>query len=86
MEVCNNDDFFDYLFMKHQIRTPGNTIPDFHHLCGIPNYVVRSRLTRVLYDLDFLYVNMLAILRTPNPEKAFAKVRDTQKQRWAKME
>lgn len=67
MEVCPVDDFFDHLFMKHQIRTPGQkNIVDFHYLTGIPGFFVRARLERVLYDMDFLYPNMISILRVPN--------------------
>jgi len=38
-------------------------IDDFYWLACIPNHVVKSKLERILFDLDFLYVNMIKVLK-----------------------
>ena len=53
LSLINRDEFFDNLFMSHQIRTPSQA-PDLDWLIGIPGYIVVGRLERVLSDLDFI--------------------------------
>lgn len=51
--LVKEDDFFDHLFMKYQMRYPGNN-PDFQWLVCVPGFVVVSRLERIMSDLDFI--------------------------------
>ena len=53
LSLINRVEFFDNLFMSHQIRTPSQA-PDLDWLIGIPGYIVVGRLERVLSDLDFI--------------------------------
>ena len=62
LELIVVDEFFDYLFMKHKVRTP-SSIPDFSWLVCLPGYVVVNRLKRVLSDLDYIQVDLYGILK-----------------------
>lgn len=62
LKLVPEDEFYDYLFMKHQLRTPGS-IPDFNWLICVPGYVVVNRLKRVLHDLNFLHIDIYGILK-----------------------
>lgn len=72
------DDFFDCLFMKFKIMCPHKDTLDHLKLLlcvqfGLGNqeksYFLVQKVERVLYDLDYVYVNLIKILREPNHEK-----------------
>ena len=48
--------------MTYQLKLPAK-IEDFYWFVCIPGFVVKSKLEKVLFDLDYLYVNLLIVIR-----------------------
>lgn len=80
-EVCVDlimfDDFFDTLFMRFKILCPPkDTMEQLRVLLCVqlgpnikePSYFLVKKIERVLYDLDYVYVNLVKILREPDHE------------------
>ena len=85
------DDFFDGLFMKFKIMCPQkDTMDQLKLLLCVqfgPNiketsYFLVQKIERVLYDLDYVYVNLVKILREPNHEKLQLEAVKRMKQRY----
>lgn len=79
VQLVEFDDFFDVLFMKLRIMCPKKDTMDqlklllcvqFGPNVKEPSYFLIQKIERVLYDLDYVYVNLVKILREPNHEKA----------------
>ena len=78
MDVVEFDDFFDALFMKFKILCPAkDTKEQLRLLLCVrlgpnekePCYFLLRKIERVLYDLDYVYVNLVKILREPSHEQ-----------------
>ena len=75
VDLIEFDDFIDGLFMKFKIRCPSKeTLEQLRLLLCVqfgpnikePSYFLVRKIERVLYDLDYVYVNLVKILRDPN--------------------
>jgi len=78
LELVERDDFFDGLFMKFKMKCPPKeTMEQLKLLLCVqfgpnakePSFFLIPRLERLLYDLDYVYVNLVKILREPDHEK-----------------
>lgn len=78
VDLIEFDDFFAGLFMKFKIRCPPKDTQDqlklllcvqFGPHMSEPSYFLLQKIERVLYDLDYVYVNLVKILREANHEK-----------------
>lgn len=78
IDLIEFDNFFDGLFMRFKIRCPDkDTMDNLKLLLCVqfgPNikeqsYFLMQKIERVLYDLDYVYVNLVKILRESNHEK-----------------
>lgn len=82
VDLIEFDDFFDTLFMKFKIMCPPkDTMEQLRVLLCVqfgpnikePSFFLVKKIERVLYDLDYVYVNLVKILREPNHEKLQTK-------------
>ena len=82
VDLIEFDDFFDTLFMKFKITSPPkDTLEQLRVLLCVqfgpnvkePSYFLVKKIERVLYDLDYVYVNLVKILREPDHEKLQAQ-------------
>jgi len=78
VDLIEFDDFFDTLFMKFKIMCPPkDTMEQLKVLLCVqlgpnvkePTFFLVKKIERVLYDLDYVYVNLVKILREPNHDK-----------------
>mmetsp|Transcript_39810 Transcript_39810/g.52111 ORF Transcript_39810/g.52111 Transcript_39810/m.52111 type:complete len:102 (+) Transcript_39810:374-679(+) len=78
VDLIEFDDFFATLFMKFKIMCPPkDTLEQLRVLLCVqlgphikePSFFLVKKIERVLYDLDFVYVNLVKILREPNHEQ-----------------
>ena len=71
------DNFFDGLFMKFKIVCPPqSSMNQLKLLLAVQfgakldqSYILVQKIERVLHDLDFVYVNLIKILRDPDAAK-----------------
>ena len=91
VDLIEFDDFFDTLFMKFKITyPPKDTLEQLRVLLCVqfgpnvkePSYFLVKKIERVLYDLDYVYVNLVKILREPDHEKLQAQAMLQLKQRY----
>ena len=91
IDLIEFDDFIATLFMKFKIRSPPkDTQEQLRMLLCVqlgpnvkePSYFLVKKIERVLYDLDFVYVNLVKILREPNHEKLQQEAMKRLKQRY----
>jgi len=89
--VIEFDDFFDGLFMKFKIMNPPKETLDqlklllcvqFGLHVSEKCYFLVQKVERVLYDLDYVYVNLVKIIREPSHDKLQADSAKRLKQRY----
>lgn len=76
MDVIEFDNFFDALFMKFKLVSPGHAgIEQLKYLLGAQLgshatqvFFLVSRIERVLSDLDYIYVNIVKMIRSKDHE------------------
>ena len=77
MQAIDFDDFFDGLFMKFKIVCPPQqSMAQLKLLLAVQFgtkteqcFVLVQKMERILHDLDFVYVNLIKVLRDPDAAK-----------------
>lgn len=90
LEVVEFDNFFDAIFMKFKLVSPGHAgIEQLRYLLGAQLgshatqvYFLVSRIERVLSDLDYIYVNIVKMIRSKEHSALQKEAMDMLKQRY----
>ena len=77
MQAIEFDNLFDGLFMLQKIKAPPKeSMEQLRLLLAVKfglkaenDFVLVHKIERILHDLDFVYVNLIKVLRDPDAQK-----------------